>query len=269
LNKFSFYTSFLKYVIKHPKIGVQVIETAYQAWNDSRQNIIMYDDVSYDLNHILQSICTTEFSLAELKKNLTSLENYIITFIDNISNTNFPSKKKPYPLNYSVDNQTGLLLYALCRITKPEKVVETGVAYGLSSVYILQALHDNQKGKLYSIDYIFRPWESKEMIGALIPDSLRSRWELIFGVSSEKLQNLLKSLESVDMFIHDSQHTFKNMLFEFKTAWPFVKKNGFLLSDDILNNNAFHIFCSSINLKPLVLKQEGSSKSYTGILQKI
>jgi len=246
-----------------------MIEIAYQTWNDSKQNIMIYDDVSHDLNNILQSISITEFSLAELKKNLMPLENHITTFIDTLSNTNFPSKKKPYPLNYSIDNQTGLLLYALCKIIKPEKVVETGVAYGLSSAYILQALHENQKGQLYSIDYTFRPWESKEMIGVLIPDSLRSRWNLIFGTSSEKLQNLLRSLSSIDIFVHDSQHTFKNMMFEFKTAWPFVKKNGFLLSDDVLNNNAFHIFCSSINQKPLILKQEDRSKSYTGILRKI
>lgn len=45
-----------------------------------------------------------------------------------------------------------LCLYVLVRTTKPKSIIETGVAGGDSSALILQALHDNKKGKLYSID---------------------------------------------------------------------------------------------------------------------
>ena len=33
-------------------------------------------------------------------------------------------------------------MYCLCRILKPKNVIETGVAYGISTSYILQALKD-------------------------------------------------------------------------------------------------------------------------------
>ena len=43
-------------------------------------------------------------------------------------------------------------LYFLIRELKPEKIIETGVHRGVSSLFILQALEDNEKGELYSID---------------------------------------------------------------------------------------------------------------------
>ena len=43
-------------------------------------------------------------------------------------------------------------LYGICRRINPEIVVETGVSIGTSSSFILQALEDNKKGHLYSID---------------------------------------------------------------------------------------------------------------------
>jgi predicted O-methyltransferase YrrM len=44
------------------------------------------------------------------------------------------------------------LIYALVRSLKPSIVVETGVAGGMSSCYILKGLRDNNKGELFSID---------------------------------------------------------------------------------------------------------------------
>jgi hypothetical protein len=45
-----------------------------------------------------------------------------------------------------------LMLYAIVRAYKPDIVVETGVARGASSSFILCAMHENGKGHLYSID---------------------------------------------------------------------------------------------------------------------
>ena len=43
----------------------------------------------------------------------------------------------------------GAVLYALCRLKKPQTVVETGVASGESSSYWLEALDKNEYGQLY------------------------------------------------------------------------------------------------------------------------
>jgi predicted O-methyltransferase YrrM len=258
----------LKYCIQHPKIGSQAIKAAYQTWESSKHRTIEAS-TTIPIDQAMKNLFPNEqFSLQEFTDNLLCLRNHIQNFNSKLENVDYPSTKKPYPLNYSVDDQTGLLLYSMCKIFKPERVIETGVAYGYSSAHILQALHENKKGKLYSIDFTFRPWETKEMIGSMIPQDLKERWELIFGISSEKLPDLLKSLRSIDLFIHDSLHTFKNMMFEFETAWPYIKKTGFLMSDDIQSNNSFNLFCSLVKLKPIILSQQSSDKSF-GILRKI
>ena len=85
---------------------------------------------------------------------------------------------------YLTDNAKVMVQYGAgwcgnCKITKPKIVMETGVAYGLSTMYILQALFENKKGILYSIDSVFSPWQSKEIIGSAIPSYLCKNWKLI------------------------------------------------------------------------------------------
>lgn len=48
--------------------------------------------------------------------------------------------------------EDGPSLYLLMRLLKPASVMETGVAAGVSSCFILQAMQDNNKGHLYSIE---------------------------------------------------------------------------------------------------------------------
>ena len=50
------------------------------------------------------------------------------------------------------------LLYYFIRETKPEIIIETGVFHGLTTAWILQALKDNEFGKLISIDLPRRDW---------------------------------------------------------------------------------------------------------------
>lgn len=50
--------------------------------------------------------------------------------------------------------------------------------------------------------------------------------------------NLLAEIGKVDIFLHDSEHTYDNMMFEYATAWDYLPKGGLLLSHDISWNNA-------------------------------
>jgi predicted O-methyltransferase YrrM len=143
----------------------------------------------------------------------------------------------------------GPVVYAICRLLKPKAVVETGVASGVSSTYILHALQKNGRGTLYSIDY---PTPGDKLpTGWLVPEEVRNRWRLIRGKSSEKLQDLLNDLLEVDLFLHDSEHSYQNMMFEFETVWPHLRKEGVLLSDDTHMNESFFDFARSVNKKPV------------------
>ncbi|MDP3792253.1 MAG: class I SAM-dependent methyltransferase [bacterium] len=161
-----------------------------------------------------------------------------------------------------------LMLYLLTRIKKPQIVVETGVASGRSSSAILEALDENGGGNLFSVDlpkfyegqpemYLtedgrkehcgFVP-KGKEP-GWLVPDKLRKRWSLILGDSKTELLKLAIRLKRVDIFYHDSDHSYDAMMSEFQTIWPFIPPGGILLSDDVKGNNAFQDFVKKIKPK--------------------
>jgi hypothetical protein len=163
-------------------------------------------------------------------------------------------------------------LYAFCRYIKPEIVVETGVHYGSSSAFILKALRCNGKGRLYSIDlpnvtymrddrvihYDLLP--HKGTTGFAVPPELRKNWTLITGDSRVELPKLVSEIGMgrIDIFHHDSKHTYEHMLFEYQTVWPALKeKTGLLLSDDVLWNSAFQDFCSQEKVKANIIGGQG------------
>ena len=116
-------------------------------------------------------------------------------------------------------------------------------------------MNENNYGELYSLDYLFRPWESKQMIGSIIPNYLRNRFNLVYGIASKKLKQFLLLNKEIDIFIHDSDHTYKNMMFEYDISWPHIKKGGLLISDDIESSNAFYDFSIKKDLKPILFFQ--------------
>jgi len=148
-------------------------------------------------------------------------------------------------------------LYYLCRIKQPNVVIETGVWTGKSTWFILKALSDNRRGKLYSIDLGVRIIGKEKLttmeIGGLIPKSLRDRWTLLIGDSRDILPKLVRQVGPIDIFFHDSCHTYGHMMFEFKTAWPFIAKPGYLCSDDVLSNNAWIHFMKEVRAEFQIL----------------
>ena len=100
-------------------------------------------------------------------------------------------------------------------------------------------------GKLYSVD-LPRAIVEKGLTtiipenrssGWLIPESLKDRWELHLGKSEEILPKLFFKLEQIDIFFHDSLHTYDHMMFEYLTSWDYIKEGGVLFSDDIVVMN--------------------------------
>jgi predicted O-methyltransferase YrrM len=151
----------------------------------------------------------------------------------------------PYPDCFAVSKSNALFLYNYIRVNKPDIVVETGVANGFSSRFILKAMYENGKGKLYSVDI-------KNDVGVLVPDQYRSRWELVIGMPKDALTNLLKQLPAIDVFMHDSDHSEENMLFELSLAFP--KVSNAIISDDVQCNEAFIIFAKQHGIEPLLYR---------------
>jgi predicted O-methyltransferase YrrM len=158
----------------------------------------------------------------------------------------------------------GKLIYFLVRCVKPESMIETGVAHGVSSWTILNAMHKNQKGKLYSIDFPnldtkkdYNVKNFDQQPGWVVPEMLRKRWELQLGKSSELLPDLLRKLGSIDIFFHDSDHSYENMKYEFQTAFDYIKRGGLLISDDVHKNTAFPEFVNEKKTTAIQLLAKG------------
>lgn len=140
-----------------------------------------------------------------------------------------------------------LLQYALVRALQPATVVETGVANGVSSFFLLLALEKNGRGQLHSIevgDTAYLPPGCP--VGWVVPESLRKRWCLHLGDSAKLLPALLAQLGTIDIFVHDSLHTYEHMTFELECAFPFVRRGGFLVVDDALWNKSFDDFSGKV-----------------------
>jgi hypothetical protein len=155
-------------------------------------------------------------------------------------------------------------LYAIIRKLRPTTVVETGVCNGLSSAIVLAALTRNVSGHLYSIDLPeyansrqndARFWIGKggavvpenEQSGWLVPPRLREHWTLSLGKSSELLPALLATVGDLDLFIHDSEHSFQNQLFEFRTAFNRLRNGGIIFASDINWSRAFDVFSKEVS----------------------
>ena len=145
-------------------------------------------------------------------------------------------------------------LYVAVRAVKPGMIVETGVASGLSSAHILRALAANGTGTLHSIDL---PNVQQGSVlpkgrtsGWIVPDSLRGRWKLHLGDTRELLPDLLGTLGRIDIFLHDSDHSYEAMSFEFEQAFPRLEYGGLLMSDDTHLHSAWDDFCAKHGLRP-------------------
>jgi predicted O-methyltransferase YrrM len=154
------------------------------------------------------------------------------------------------------------LLYVVVRIARPVMVVETGVLHGLGSAFVLLGLEHNKKGALHSIDLppshdarlLAQGTEalaSNKQAGWIIPESLRHRHTLHAGRAQELLPQVLAAEAPVDVFFHDSDHSYTHMMFEMSLAWYHLKPQGWLVVDNIEANEAFADFARGVRAEPL------------------
>ena len=216
------------------------------------------------INQIFDDYLSQEYYFSQIHEKLSSLEKNSIQ----------PNR---------LGNMKGKILYSIVKSSMPTNIIETGVATGYSTSLILMALNENNYGLLNSIDYpnyqsisekILRDLNYKglprtfltfdglksvagyilksnyyhipkgEKSGWVIPTELKGRWDVLIGLSEKLLLNVINKVGSIELFFHDSDHSKRNMLFEFDTIWPHLKENGIIVSDDINLNDAFKEFCN-------------------------
>jgi len=137
-------------------------------------------------------------------------------------------------------------IWCLIAHLRPTTVVETGVAHGLTSRVILEGLARHGRGHLWSIDLPAVDPALHHEIGIAVPDSLRSRWTYLEGTSRRRLPSLVRRLQCVDLFVHDSLHTARNLCFELEAVWPALPPGGLAVVDDIDHSLGFRRFVDRV-----------------------
>ena len=117
--------------------------------------------------------------------------------------------------------------YALVRATQPECVVETGTHLGLGSCVIAAALIRNGHGRITTIDI-------DPDAGYLIADP----WASVIDKRTGSSVDLLANLRDVDLFLHDSLHTYDYETAELAAVEPNLSPGSLVLSDNAHDSRA-------------------------------
>lgn len=175
------------------------------------------------------------------------------------------SKEAPFASFHNGDLRLARLCYGLARIIRPLVIVETGVCYGVTSAFLLKALRVNGCGVLHSIDLPPLGKDADQFVGLLVPQDLRGNWTLHRGSSKAMLPKILKDVGQVDLFVHDSLHTYRNMLREFETVQPWLSPRAAVVADDIESNEAFRDWVAKALPQYSVTLHEQSKRSLLGV----
>jgi predicted O-methyltransferase YrrM len=154
-------------------------------------------------------------------------------------------------------------LYWAVRRLKPRVIVQTGVSNGLSTAFMMLALAKNgPEGRLHAIDIpaIFDPkdaaWTRKGVVygvaipegrssGWMVPDIYRDRLDLQLGDAKDLMPKLVDRLDRIDLFFHDSDHTYDHMMFEYAQAMRKLEPGGTIMADDISWNASLWDFADA------------------------
>lgn len=167
------------------------------------------------------------------------------------------------------DALLGRLAWCLARHLRPERIVETGVAHGLTTRVLLEALERNGNGRLWSID--LPPLLERALAqetGVAVPERLHERWTLLRGSSRRLLPNLVADLGQIDLFAHDSTHTARNLRYELEQVWPALAPGGAMLIDDVEKNVATGQFLQAHPRTPVVISTSDDGEALIGCLLK-
>lgn len=164
-----------------------------------------------------------------------------------------------YPAFFNTNEGTLELLGLLIKELRPLVILETGVANGVSTRKILDSLahFGIPDAQLFSCD-VDANVATQDLL-----DNKQFNFRLIR--SKEDFSVLVNGLNSLDLFYHDSDHSYEHQMFEYSEVWKKLRPGGLLVSDDINWSNAFVDFCKQVSRTPYVLSD---INKFSGFVQK-
>ena len=143
--------------------------------------------------------------------------------------------------------------YALVRAVQPDHVVETGTQLGLGSSAIAAALLQNGHGRLTTIDI-------DQEAGFLIEEP----WESVIDRHIGSSLDVLRELRDVDMFLHDSLHTYDYETQELAAVEPNLSADAIVLSDNAHDSSALSDWAERTDRHYLFFKEQPRNHWWPG-----
>ena len=141
-------------------------------------------------------------------------------------------------LDSNVDPTFGKVLYDLVAYdSEINRTLEVGMAYGISSLYIAQALLDSGREHVHHV--AVDPFQSSQWASIGVTNLLsaglsnKERFTLVEKESFRALPALVDEGRVVDMILLDGMHTFDYTLVDFFYADLLLRDGGILVLDDL------------------------------------
>lgn len=174
------------------------------------------------------------------------------------------AKLKQKNLNYKMGGMAHLnLIYNLVKYFKPKKILETGVAFGWSTLVIILSKKSNSN--LTSIDLSYPTKVSEKLVGKALPYSFKNKYRLLMGIDHDFLLSFKDQKIRFDFIHYDSDKSYEGRMKNYKLIWSMLNKKGCFVSDDISDNSAFFDFVNSNQLNYYIL---GFENKYIGVVFK-
>jgi len=135
------------------------------------------------------------------------------------------------------------LLYATAKLSAAQRVIETGVAFGWSSLALLAGLEGRAGARLVSVDMPYPKQNNEAWVGAVVPDRLRGMWRIRRQPDRPGLERALADFDGeIDLCHYDSDKSWYGRRYAYPKLWRALRPGGVFISDDIQDNLAFAEF---------------------------
>ena len=148
------------------------------------------------------------------------------------------------------------LLYWSAEHLKALRVIETGAAFGWSSLAILLSLRNRPASQLISSDMPYRNRNDEQYVGCVVPEEIRSNWRILSYADRQALPRALKILDTIDIYHYDSDKSYDGIMWTYSILWKALRPGGFFISYDIGDNIAFREFSKIVACEPIVVKHD-------------
>lgn len=161
------------------------------------------------------------------------------------------------------------LIWQMAEHVEATRAIETGIAYGWSSLAFLLSLERRQGALLVSTDMPYAFKDSDRYVGCVVPSDLRHIWKVIRRPDRQALPLVLRALHQIDICHYDSDKSREGRLWAYPRLWQALRPGGVFISDDVADNLAFHDFCASVGREPCIVgTREAEETKYAGVLRK-